>query len=498
MTTDAAIGSAEVSSEVEPVAEKKGSWTLVVIAAAVILGTTFTMLSVPLKPEAIGILAFLQMLTLIFLKLPVALAMMIPSLLGLYALRGWTLVESTLATVPYSTTATWSLSVIPMFVLMGLLMWKAGVTGALYGAARNWLGWMPGGLAVGTNLAGTGLAAVSGSTVGTTYALARIGIPEMLKAGYSKRMAIGSVMVAGLPGQLIPPSILLVIFAGIAEVPVGPQLMAGIGPGLFVSLVFSVMLVVYAITRPQMAGRTIDRAIKSVTWGERCRSLLPVWPVPVIILVIVWGIFSGVFTATEAGAASAVVALAVTFVYRRSQGAWRAVADAAVAAVSSVGAIFLLLVGVDVLSRMMVLTGITDAITDLVAFLDLGPIGFLLLMLVVYLILGMFLDPLPMLMLTVPVLIPTLEMLDISLIWFGVFAVFMGELAVITPPVGILSFIIYGIVRDPEVNGGQHMTLGDVFMAALFFLPVAVAIAIVLIFVPEIATYLPDMLSSSG
>src|SRR5699024_4583500 len=150
-----------------------------------------------------------------------------PAFMGMISMRGWRLVESMMTTLPYDEVASWSLSVVPMFIVMGLLLWRAGLTESVYRAMSQLIGWLPGGLAIGTNWAGAGLAAVSGSTVGTTYALTRIGVPEMLKAGYDKRLALGAVIVAGLPGQLIPPSIMLVIYAGIAEVPVGPQLLAG-------------------------------------------------------------------------------------------------------------------------------------------------------------------------------------------------------------------------------------------------------------------------------
>lgn len=469
------------------------SWAAFSIGLGVVSACTIAMF-LPLVPEAIGILGCVLMLALIFLRMPVALAMMIPSLLGLYALRGAVLVESTMATMPYAETATWSLSVIPMFVLMGLLLWKAGLTDAIYEAAQRWLGWVPGGLAVGTNLAGAGLASVSGSSVGMTYTLARIGIPEMLKAGYDKRMAIGAVIVAGLPGQLIPPSIMLVIYAGIAEVPVGPQLMAGIGPGILVAIMFTIMIVALALLRPAWSGTDHRKAMQTeTTWSDRFASLLKIWPLPLLVALIVWGTLSGTFTATESGASAALLSLLITLWWRRKDGPFRAVADAAVATISSVGAIFFMLIGVEMLSRMMVLTGITTGFSEWVESMDLNRTSFLLMMLVVYLVLGTFLEPLPMLVLTVPILIPTLESLDISLLWFGVFAVFMGELAVVSPPVGILSFIIYSIVKDPEVNGGQKITLGDVFVAAGWFLPMALVVSLLLIFFPEIATTLPDL-----
>ncbi|QSE90784.1 TRAP transporter large permease [Rhodococcus pseudokoreensis] len=463
----------------------RGSWILFAICGAVIASCVVA-LFLPLEPAAVGGFASLLMLALIFLRVPVAFAMIAPSLLGMYALRGTPLVEGTLTTLPYTQAASWTLSAIPMFILMGLLMWKAGLTESLYIAARRWLGWVPGGLAVGTNVAGAGLAAVSGSSAGTTYALARIGIPEMLKAGYDKRLAIGSVIVAGLPGQLIPPSIMLVIFAGIAEVPVGPQLLAGVIPGVMVAVLFTIMIVVFA---RKWAPK--DENTEVISLRERLVSLARVWPVPLIIATIALGIFSGTFTATEAGAVSALLAVIVALWLKRRDAPWKAVGSASSIAVSSVGAIFLMLVGVEALARMYSLTGISTGFAEWVESMDLNRVTFLLAMTVVYVLLGTFMEPLPMMVLTIPVLMPTLVTLDIDLLWYGVFAVFMGELAVVTPPVGILSFIIYSITKEPEVNQGVNIRLTDVFNSTWYFMPMALVVTLLLIFFPEIATYLP-------
>lgn len=506
MSTDiatAAEDSAGTSGVEAPPADTGGparsrrSWIVFAVTIVLVIGSTTAML-MPLVPEAIGIAAIVLMLCLTFLRLPVALAMIVPAFIGMYALRGELLVESMFKTLPYGQVSEWTLSVVPMFILMGLLLWRAGLTESLYAAGRKWLGWMPGGLAVGTNLAGAGLASVSGSSVGTAYALARIGIPEMLKAGYDKRLAIGAVIVAGLPGQLIPPSIMLVIYAGIAEVPIGPQLLAGIGPGLLVALLFTVMIVIFAKRWAPTVAEETAALEKQVTWGDRFGSLAKIWPVPLLIVIIVWGMFSGTFTATEAGAVAAVFSLVITFIWKWGDGPLRAIADASVATVSSVGGIFFMLVGVEALSRMFTLTGISTGFAELVESMDLNRVGFLLMMMVVYIVLGTFMEPLPMMVLTIPILMPTLVSLDVSLLWYGAFAVLMGELAVVTPPVGILAFIIHQIAKEPEVNQGQEIRLNDVFNACWWFMPMAVIVTVVLIFFPEISTAIPDMMSSGG
>src|SRR5690606_12537251 len=178
--------------------------------------------------ETVGTVGLVMLVALLLLRVPLAFTMIIPALIGLFAIRGPRPVEGLLSNIAYDATASWSLTVIPMFVFMGLLIWRSGVRTDLYTAARDWLNWLPGGLAVGTNAAGAALSAVSGSTIVQVYAIARIGIPEMLRSGYRPRYVPSAVISSGLTGQLIPPSILLVIYAGLAEVSVGQQLIAGV------------------------------------------------------------------------------------------------------------------------------------------------------------------------------------------------------------------------------------------------------------------------------
>jgi tripartite ATP-independent transporter DctM subunit len=468
----------------------RSAWPGRLIPATLVIGLTALMFA-PLVREAIGGIAVALMLVLIFLRVQVGIALTVPGLLGLYVLSGLPPLETILSTLPYHEIGRWQLSVLPMFVLMGLLLWKSGMTERIYVVAREWLGWLPGGLAIGTNTAGAGLAAISGSTVGTTYALARIGVPEMLKAGYDRRLAVGAVIVAGLPGQLIPPSIFLVVYAGIAQVPVGPQLIAGIGPGLLVATCFGAMILLIAVARPQLAGGNQDTP-DAPPMTERVRNLVSIWPLPALIAVVLGGMFTGVVTATEAGAAGALGACLIALWYQRRAKPWNAIASAANGTVATCGAIFLLLVGAFTLSRLLAVSGIGTGFADWVAGLGLARVQFLLLLVVAYLILGMFMDPLSIMLLTVPLLIPTLNSMDISLLWFGVFVVFMAELGILTPPVGLLSFIIHKITQEPEVNHGQEISLGDVFVAVAWFMPVTLVVCLLLIFFPEVATFLPD------
>lgn len=470
-------------------------WLIRLLFLSVVVGSVATMFA-DVPRETVGIAAIVLLLALLLAKVPVGIALAVPGMLGLRAILGGLALENVLTELPFDTVASWSLSVIPMFVLMGMLLANTGISTRIYIAARHWLGWLPGGLAVGTTAVGAGTAAVSGTSLGSTYALARIGIPEMLRAGYHRKLAIGSIAVSGIIGQLIPPSVLLVVYAGIAQVPVGQQLIAGFAPGLLLAASVMATVVVACMLRPRLDGREAPDAAatpsRMVTWGQRLRSVVDIWPVPVLIFAILGGIFSGALTATEAGAAGAFGALLLTLWYRRGDGPFRAMWHAAGDTSRAVGAIFLVIIGAMIFSRLLSVTGLIRGFTDWVVTVGLGRVEFLLILLVAYLVMGMFLDPLSMMLLTVPLLLPTVEALGISLPWFGIFTVLVAELAVITPPVGILCFIIQTITRSPEVNCGREITLGDVFRSVGWLLPVAFGVVGLLILFPEIVTALPN------
>jgi len=380
------------------------------------------MLFAPLKPEAIGGVAVIMMLAMMGLRFQLAVTMIIPSLIAMPALCGSRSVVSTLTTVGYDTLASWTLSVIPMFVLVGVLLSSSGLATRTYDAAQRWLAWIPGGLAVGTNIAGAGLSSISGSSMATTYTLTRIGLPEMLGAGYSVRYSLTAVMSAGLPGQLIPPSILVILMT-----------------------------------------------------------------------IIIGGMYSGIVTATEAGAVAALASILILLDLKRDvRESAAALVDAGRQAVSTIGTIFMLLIGVEVMSRMMSLTRISSSFSGFIEDADLSRVEFLLLMTLIYLVLGTFMETLPMMLLTVPVLIPTLAALEVSLLWFGAFVVLMGELAMLSPPVGVLAMVVYTIARLPEVNRGRQITLKDVFVATFYVLPTAVPVVLLMIAFPDLVTYLAE------
>ncbi|GAA4283049.1 TRAP transporter large permease [Brevibacterium daeguense] len=441
-----------------------------------------------------------MMLVLMFLSVPVAIALAVPSLVGVYAISGVPAMENILSTSPFHAVSKWSMSVLPMFIFMGMLLTNSGMTTKIYRATDRWFSWLPGGIGIGTTAAGAGLASVSGSTIGMTYALGRAGIPEMLRAGYDKRVAVGTVIVSGLPGNLIPPSILLVIYAGIASVPVGPQLVAGAVPGILVAVFFALFILCLGIFAPKLVGRGAKGAAarEKVTWGQRFRSLGEIWGFPVIMIVLFGGMFSGVFTPTEAGAAAALTALLLLLLHTRKDKPLQKLTQAAFATVSATAAIFFIMIGAEMLTKLLAITGLAPMMTDFITGLGLSRVGFLLVLIVLYVIMGMFFDTLSMMLLTIPILLPTLEVMEVSPLWFGVFVVLLGELGMITPPVGILSYIVHNISKAPEVNLGQNITLKDVFTSLLWFLPIVILFLIVMIAVPQMTEWLPAILEKTS
>lgn len=375
-----------------------------------------------------------------------------------------------------------------MFVMMGMLLNRSGAATGIFDGVRALFGRLPGGLAITTNLTGSGMGAASGSTLGITYALGRIALPEMVtKSGYDKRLASAAVLMAGTGGQLIPPSILLVIYAGIAQVPVGEQLAAGIVPGIALAVLYAIATWLLSVFVPKLAPR--DKP-SSMSFTRRLRSVAGVWPVLLLVGIIVGGLYSGIFTATQAGAFGVLGAIFVVLVDSGPRKLGQVAMPAARDTAAATGAIFLVLIGGAIYARFMALSGVPQVLADWLGNVAASPIVFLLLVLVLYLVLGMVMDPTAMMLITVPILLPLAITVGVDPLVFGVLVVLLGELAVITPPVGILVFAVQRIAKDAGIN----LTLRDAFTGAMWFYPVAIGLAILLIFFPEIVQWLPALM----
>jgi C4-dicarboxylate transporter DctM subunit len=456
-----------------------------------------------LPPIEIGLWVTGIMLVLVVMGMRVAFAAALAGLLGLIWIfsarlgfeRGVVVAMKMAGTIPHSKVSTLALSLIPTFILIGFLAYHAGLTRALFEAAKRWLGWLPGGMGVATVFSTAGFAAVSGASVATSAVFARIAIPEMLKLGYDKRFAAGVVAAGGTLASLIPPSAILVIYAIIVEQDVGALLMAGFLPGAVSALIYGALVILLAKTR-----RDFGPPVTGYSWRERFEALPGAMPIFVVITIIVVFIYGGVGTPTEAGALGAFVILCLAL-YRGAR--WPELRSSLMETAKLSVMIFTIIWGVLLYVRFLGFADLPGAFSDWLVGLDQSPMLTLLLILCAYAILGMFMDAIGMLLLTLPVVFPAVIALnggpDVTAaesafgvsgtgcaIWFGIIVVKMAELCLITPPIGLNCFVVAGV--RPEC------TVQDVYRGVTPFFVADVITIGVLIALPGIVLWLPSQM----
>jgi len=412
-----------------------------------------------------------------------------------------TVAVKTAGQVPHGKVASQALSLIPTFILIGYLAYYAGLTRALFEAAKRWVAWVPGGLAVSTVFATAGFAAVSGASVATAAVFARIAIPEMLAVGYDKRFAAGVVAAAGTLASLIPPSAILVIYAIIVEQDVGKLLLAGFIPGVFSAFVYTSLIIILALTI-----KGFGPPVTGFTWRQRFQSLPPALPIVAVVLIIIgfvynpfggdaWG------TPTEGGAIGAFIVFLMA-VFRGMR--WPELKDALLETAKLSVMIFSIIWGVLIYVRFLGFADLPSAFSDWITSLDYSPMLILICILLAYAVLGMFMDAIGMLLLTLPVVYPAVMALNggefvsaadsafgmngtMCAIWFGILVVKMAEFCLITPPIGLNCFVVAGVRDDVSVQ--------DVFRGVMpFFLADGVTIALLVAF-PWIVLWLPSLAS---
>lgn len=429
-------------------------------------------------PFMVGMIGLAFMFILVLAGVRVVFAASLTGLLGLVELLGWGPAAGIVGTIPHSKSSSYALSVLPMFIFIGFLAFHAGITQQLFNAARKWLAWLPGGLAVATVMATAGFGAVSGASTATAAVFSRVAIPEMLRAGYDRKLAAGVVAAGGTLASLIPPSAILVIYAIIVEESVGALLLAGFLPGFVSALIYGAIIVVWALYRPQQAP-----AMESATWTERFQSLPGVSPIILVVAIIMSSIYYGWATPTEAGALGATV----VFILAMFKGTrTKTIVQALMESAKLTAMIFSLIWGVLIFVRFLGFSGLPEAFTTWITTIDASPMVIMICILLAYAILGMFMDAIGMLLLTLPVVYPAVMALGFDSIWFGIIVVKMAEVCLITPPIGLNCFVVNGVRPD--------IPLSDVFRGVgLFFVADVITIGLLLAF-PEIVTWLPELM----
>ena len=440
----------------------------------------------------IGIGGILLLVALVVAGVRVYVAAALTGFLGLLVIKGWDVAGAIAGTIPHSKTVTYPLSVLPLFILIGFLAFHAGLTARLFEAARRWVGWAPGGLAVATVFASAGFAAVSGASTATAAVFSRVAIPDMLRNGYGKRLTAGVIAAGGTLASLIPPSAILVIYAIIVEESVGKLLLAGLVPGLVSVLIYTALIVGLCAWKPELGRR-----IGGFTWRERFASLPGAVPIVLVVVIIFGALYSGLATPTEAGAlgATVVFAMYVWQAYRRRSMRMMAgrLGDALMETARLTVMIFTLVWGVFLFVRFLGFAGLPATFADWVVTLDLPPIAIMVCILLAYAVLGMFMDAIGMLVLTLPVVYPAVVALGYDPIWFGVIVVKMAEICLITPPIGLNCFVVAGVSRElsDEAGGSLAIPLQDVFRGiGPFFVADVLTVAVLLAF-PAIVMWLP-------
>jgi tripartite ATP-independent transporter DctM subunit len=463
-----------------------------------------------MEPIEIGLVVTGIMLVVVVLGMRVAFAAALAGVIGLiwifWSKKGYagdeflwavTVAVKTAGQVPHSKVSSQALSLIPTFILIGYLAYYAGLTQALFEAAKRWIAWVPGGLAVSTVFATAGFAAVSGASVATAAVFARIAIPEMLKIGYDKRFAAGVVAASGTLASLIPPSALLVIYAIIVEQDVGKLLLAGFVPGMFSAVVYVLLIIGLALTI-----KGFGPPVTGFTWRERFVSLPPALPIVFVVVTIVFFVYNPFGgdawgTPTEGGAIGAFLVFLVAL-YRGMR--WPELKDALLETAKLSVMIFTIIWGVLIYVRFLGFADLPHAFANWITSLTMSPMLILICILLAYAVLGMFMDAIGMLLLTLPVVYPAVMALNggvgvsaadstfgmsgpMCAIWFGILVVKMAEFCLITPPIGLNCFVVAGVRDDLSVQ--------DVFKGvAPFFIADAITIGLLVAF-PMIVLWLP-------
>lgn len=407
----------------------------------------------------IGLLALAMMGLLVLAGLHVPVALILCSFAGVWAITGSPVLASRLvALAANDSISSYFFGVVPLFVLMGFLVSEAGLGRDAYAVANRAFARLKGGLAVGTVGANAIFAAITGISIASAAVFTRIAVPEMVRAGYAPRFAVGVVAGSSVLGMLIPPSLLLILYGILAEQSIGDMFLAGIGPGVALSVVFGIGVVVLAAVAPGVTGRADPPGGPAMAPGEVAAKA---GPIALLIAIVLGGIYGGVFTPVEAGAVGSIAALVIGAA--RGRLGWRQIWTVLVETGLVTAAVCFLIIAAQIYSRMLSLSGVPRGLAQLATAADLGFWGLMLAYVAVLILLGMILDSASILLIAVPLMLPVVQPMGLDLVWFGIVTVIAVEVGLLTPPFGISVYVIKSTLED------QSITLGDIFRGAVPF-----------------------------
>ncbi|KIX12611.1 TRAP transporter large permease [Dethiosulfatarculus sandiegensis] len=431
----------------------------------------------------IGLIGIGVLLVLIALRTHVAFALAVVGAAGYFAILGWRPTSGLLGLEPYTFIANFVLTTVPLFLLMGYLAHHAGLTKDVYHTARLWLSNIPGGLAIASVAGCAAFAAACGSSLATAAMMGRVSIPEMIRHKYDAGLATGTVAAAGTIGSLIPPSILLILFGALTETSIGLLLIAGFIPGVLSALIYMGMIFLRSLRNKALGPVSEEK----VGWGERFKALKYTWGIFVLFILVIGGIYFGFFTPTEAGGVGASGAFLIAALTGKLKltNFWESLSDT----VRSTSQIFAIALGATIFTKFMAVSDLPNVICEFVLTLDIHPVAILAGLSIVYVFLGMFLDPVGVMLLTLPVVFPVMEGLGFNMVWFGIIMIKYLEIGLITPPVGLSVYVIKGVV-------GDQIELETIFKGIAWFVAMDILTLVILIAFPQITMFLPNTMSA--
>lgn len=435
-----------------------------------------------MSSEIIGVLVGLLAIGLLALRIHIGIAMLVAGSIGYVLLSGWSPLMSYFKTLAYGRFSMYDLSVVPLFLLMGNIASHGGLSSRLFQATSAFLGHHRGGMAMSAVGACAGFGAICGSSLATAATMGRVALPELRKHNYSPALATGALAAGGTLGVLIPPSVALVIYAILAEQNVAVMFVAAMVPGILATLGYMLAIAIVVRVKPNSGPASVR-----LPWGERFKALGRVWPILMVFLVVVGGIYGGVFTPTEAAAIGVLATLLIAVLMREISV--NGFINAVLGAMESTAMIFLILIGADVLNSFLALSQISQMLADLAVNSGWSPLVILAAMMVVYVLLGCVMDSLSMILLTIPIFLPIIMGLDFwgleytdKAVWFGILALMVVEIGLITPPVGMNVFIINSLAKD--------VPMGETFKGVLPFLASDVVRVVLLVMFPSLSLWL--------
>jgi tripartite ATP-independent transporter DctM subunit len=432
-----------------------------------------------MDPLIMGLFGLGAIFVLVVLGMRIAFATAMVGFVGMWIMKNFAVAGKVVGFLPHAIVAHYSLSVIPLFIIMGYYAFYAGLTDDIFYTARQWVGHLSGGLAIATVFGCAGFAACTGASTASAAIMGRVAIPEMRKYGYHPRLAAGVVAASGTLASLIPPSVILVIYGIITEQSVGALLIGGFIPGVVSAAIYAGMIYTRVKLFPEL-GQLQPRA----SWKQKFFALRGTWGVLVLIVLIIGGIYSGMFTPTEAGGAGAFGAFLMALSMRRLT--WAQFKESLLETGRTTIMIFSIIVGVLIFVRFLALTGLPTTFAEFVLNLPIPPLLILILILCIYIFLGMFLDAIGMMMLTLPIVFPAVTALGYDPIWFGIILVKMCEICLITPPVGLNCYIVRSVA--------PNIPLEEIFRGIIPFMAMDILTVALFIAFPQIITFLPSQM----